>query len=105
MSYSRTDYWEECVADSLQEHGVEASLEQIKLIAKDIEGSHDNIGMAFHVPENPLIHDMKKLERKRKEERKEADENDSFWRRAYASKVGVDVSRLYVNHGEIYIGR
>jgi len=47
------DYWEECLAQSFEEHGVKATNEQIQAIAKDVDNARDCIGMAFPVPENP----------------------------------------------------
>ncbi len=44
---NHTDYWTECLAQSLEEHGVPASPDQIANIASDVEVSHDNYGMAF----------------------------------------------------------
>jgi len=50
MSYSRVDYYVECLADSFAEHGVEATIEQIRAVAADVELGAENIGMAFHSP-------------------------------------------------------
>lgn len=50
MSEASKDYWIECISSSLEEHGVRASSEQIKLIADDIEGAHECYGMAFYSP-------------------------------------------------------
>jgi hypothetical protein len=52
------DYWEECVSSALEEHGVAASREQIAAIAADVKISHENYGLAFHVPENPLASEL-----------------------------------------------
>lgn len=45
-----SDYWRECVAVALEEVGVPATGEQIRQIAKAVEGGHDNYGMAFYSP-------------------------------------------------------
>lgn len=50
MSYEEIDYWEECLDSSFQEHGVKVTPEQLKAIAKDIQGGHENYGMAFYAP-------------------------------------------------------
>ena len=44
---SATEYWNECVAAALEEHGLPATPDQITAIASDIEGAHENYGMAF----------------------------------------------------------
>jgi hypothetical protein len=48
--YEKKDYWEECLASSFEEHGVTATVEQLKAIATDIENGSENIGMAFYSP-------------------------------------------------------
>ncbi|MCG8291926.1 hypothetical protein [Pseudomonas entomophila] len=50
MSYSRTDYYAEGLAEAFEEHGVAATPEQIRAIADDVAGWTENIGMAFHTP-------------------------------------------------------
>jgi hypothetical protein len=52
------NYWEECLAESLDEHGVTATKEQLALIAKDVAGAHECYGMSFHQPENPLVREL-----------------------------------------------
>jgi hypothetical protein len=55
---TKTDYWAESLASSFEEHGITATTAQIEAIARDLEISRDNMGMAFHVPENPLIGEL-----------------------------------------------
>lgn len=61
MGYDKQDYWKECLASSFNEHGIIATADQIKKVAEDIQISHENIGMAFYVPENPLAGELKKV--------------------------------------------
>lgn len=69
MSYSKEDYYAEGLAESLEEHGVKATSEQIKAIAKDVVLFAESIGQAFYVPEDPGIREAdllrKELERER----------------------------------------
>jgi hypothetical protein len=58
---ARRNYWVECLQGAFDEHGIVATDEQIKLVAADVEGSHENIGMAFHQPESPYLSEIKKL--------------------------------------------
>lgn len=57
------EYWIECVAQSLDEHGVQASQEQIEAISKDIKNGHEMYGEAFghHFIPNPLAAENKRL--------------------------------------------
>jgi hypothetical protein len=54
-------YWQECLAESLSEHGVTVTPEQLNSIARDIESCSDNMGLAFYVPENPYISQIENL--------------------------------------------
>ena len=40
------EYWDECVSEALEDAGVSATDEQIKIIGSWVEGAHDNYGMA-----------------------------------------------------------
>lgn len=44
------NYWKEGLANSLEEVGVKLTDEQLTRVAKDIEGAHENYGMAFYSP-------------------------------------------------------
>lgn len=66
---NKADYWHECLAQSLEEHGVIASEQQIIAIASDIEGAHENIGMAFYLPENPMAGEIAGLQKALKKEK------------------------------------
>jgi len=65
------DYWEECIANALEETGLSATSEQIKSIACDVRIGHENYGMAHGhdcIP-NPLQEENSKLSRALKIER------------------------------------
>lgn len=55
------DYWRECVSCALDEAGISATQQQIAIMADVTMGGHENIDQAYHVPENPLIDENKKL--------------------------------------------
>jgi len=70
MSYSRTDYYAEGLAEAFEEHGVTATPKQIRAIAEDVTGWAENVGMAFHTPagdprDSELGDLRKQLERER----------------------------------------
>ncbi len=95
-------YWEECLAYSFDENGVVATQAQIIAIASDIQCSHENYGMAFPVPENPLISELKtvKAELKREKEKvfcEECKGNGSITT-AWGSRQST--SRCWKCHGE-----
>ena len=60
-----TDYWEECLASSFDEHGVSVTAEQLKSIAEDVQGGHENYGMAFYSP--PASDRLNEVEREWKQ--------------------------------------
>lgn len=59
---TRTDYWIECLESTFDEHGIEATPEQIAAVATDIEGARENMSMAFPVPESPYPGEIKRLQ-------------------------------------------
>lgn len=66
---NKSDYWKECISIAAEECGAALTVEQIKYIAGAVEGGHENIGMAFHVPENPLRSELDQVKRELKAER------------------------------------
>ena len=65
------DYWEEAVACSLDEHGIQATDEQIKAIAADMAINHEMYGTAhgYDAIPNPLQSERDDLARKLEAER------------------------------------
>ena len=64
------DYWKECISESFDEHGIKATDEQIECVAGDVEGAHENHGMAHGhdcIP-NPLETELKELKASLKKE-------------------------------------
>lgn len=66
---SRNQYWEECIASSLDEHGITVTSEQITAIAADIAGAHECYGMAFYTPENPALSELREAKAELQKER------------------------------------
>lgn len=65
------DYWKECVFEALLDVGLDATDTQIEIIARAVEGAHENYGMAFGydaIP-NPLLIENDRLKREIKIER------------------------------------
>lgn len=71
---AQESYWLETFEISMEEAGCGELLAQItpeqrRDVAGGIQGSHENYGMAFHTPENPMIDRNRQLERKLRWER------------------------------------
>ncbi|HEX8610199.1 MAG TPA: hypothetical protein VF800_02840 [Telluria sp.] len=66
---SAADFWNEVVSEALDEAGIEATSEQIATIAANVESAHENYGMAFYQPENPLIGELSETKAALKAER------------------------------------
>ena len=47
---TQQDYWKECLASSFEEHGISVPPEVLTRIANDVQGAHENYGMAFYSP-------------------------------------------------------
>lgn len=57
------DYWHECLSEAFDEASIVATDEQIKLVAKWVEGAHENYGMAhgYDCIPNPLVVENKRI--------------------------------------------
>lgn len=67
---TKYDYWDECIAISFGENGITATEDQIKAVAADVQGAHENYGQAFYRPsESPLKSEVEKLKRELRDER------------------------------------
>ena len=47
------DLWQDVVAEAFEEYGINASNDQLRSVAKDVQGAHENWDMAFPVPQGP----------------------------------------------------
>jgi len=65
MSDAQRDYWTECVEISFEEAGIQATAEQIEVVAGGIEGCHENYGMAFYQPPAGEYEESKSVRLKR----------------------------------------
>lgn len=63
------DYWAECLESSFEENGISITSSQLSCIAADIEVAHEQYGMAYPTPENPLIGEVSTLKRELETER------------------------------------
>ncbi len=61
---STRDYWKECIEIAFSDAGITATDEQMESVAGDVEGAHENYGMAFYQPESPLIGELAETKRK-----------------------------------------
>ncbi|RQC90028.1 hypothetical protein [Pseudomonas aeruginosa] len=50
MSYTKKDYYAECLSEAFDSAGLEATREQINEIARDVELAVEHQGMAFYEP-------------------------------------------------------
>ncbi|WP_092316409.1 hypothetical protein [Pseudomonas saponiphila] len=96
MSYSKTDYYAEGLAEAFDEHGVTATPEQIRAIAGDVVGWAESIGMAFHVPAgDPRDSELADLRKQLERERNKV----ACWglQRIWPYSLSRPVPRLYVH--------
>ncbi len=74
MSDAHTDYWREAVLDSFEQADLwhlvkDVPSDAINKVAACLSGWAENQSMAFHQPENPMIAETRRLERKLKWQR------------------------------------
>lgn len=69
---SKFDYWKESVEIAFNDYGIVATKEQIEGVARDMEGSHENIGQAFYQPPagEHLREEINNLKRELEKERR-----------------------------------
>ncbi len=73
------DYWEECVAEAFEDAKIQASDEQVNIVASWIESAHDNYGMAFgHDVATANFHGEKERERQELEKQLAREQNASW---------------------------
>lgn len=63
------DIWYECIADAFDEAGIEATPEQIEMVAAWAQNTHENWGLSQPSPESPYPGRIKELERELERER------------------------------------
>lgn len=100
-----TDYWEECLADALQENNIVISLEQIKNIAHNLSIAHDNYSMCFYEPptsELPVFKEVKELRIKLEKEFQKRGCSECNGRGSITSNFGTrsSTSKCYHCKGE-----
>ncbi len=93
------DYWTECIESSFEEAGIEATKEQIQMVAGDVEVSSDNYGMAHGhdaIP-NPRDEDVRRLNAQIKQVEKERDQMTLNFKQNVATRRGCDVSDVSID--------
>ncbi|UZJ58600.1 hypothetical protein OKW98_18660 [Pseudomonas sp. KU26590] len=66
---SSIDLWKEMIAESLEQHGVMATAEQINLIAEDAAGIAESISEHSFHPADPMVHELAESQKALKRER------------------------------------
>jgi hypothetical protein len=63
------EYWKECLSCAADDISLKLTEEQLEYLADAVQGGHENYGMAYYQPENPLIRELRDTEKALKEER------------------------------------
>jgi hypothetical protein len=99
------DYWEECIAEALEDAKVSATGDQIAIIAGWVEGAHENYGMAHgydSIP-NPMISEIEMLKADHRRYIAEKDCQIECFRRSVARRRNVDISDVYLDGGDVMV--
>ncbi len=99
------DYWNECIEAAFSDAGIEATPEQIDQVAGDVEGAHENYGMAFGhdaIP-NPMNAELERLRKHKDAEIADLKEQIGTYRRSVARRRGVSESSVYLEHDSVMI--
>jgi hypothetical protein len=62
------EYWIECLGNSLEEHGIGFTPEQLRAVAEDIQTAYLCREQAFHTPDHPAIQELKTVQKQLKAE-------------------------------------
>lgn len=107
MADRTVEYFRELLTDSLDEHGLKATPEQVLAIAKDVAGAHENFGMAFGhdaIP-SPAIAERKRLDEQHKYEVKRLEIEAAAYKREACELAGKDPHDVWVSDGQVYCWR
>lgn len=63
------EYWMECLGNSLEEHGVQFTMEQLQAVAEDVQTAYLCREQAFYTPDHPAIQELETVRRQLKTER------------------------------------
>lgn len=101
------NYWVECIACSLDEHGVKATQEQIEAIAADVEVSHENFGMAhgYDCIPNPLHAEIAERDERIKRIEKERDCAELDFKKNVAMRHNCEITDVVLTgdgHARVY---
>jgi len=98
------DYWNECIAEAMEDAGIVATQEQIDKVAAWAEGAHENYGMAMGhncIP-NPLEFEIKEIKKEHKKEIEDAEEREHCYRDSVARRRRVPISSVGLVNGEVF---
>ena len=101
------DYWEECIRESFDEAGIEATKEQIDTVVSWVDGAHENYGMAFGhdaIP-NPMESEVDKLKKRLAKQQEEYEAREFIFKNSVARRRNIDVSRVYLEGDSVMISR
>lgn len=104
-----SNYWNECIQSSLEEHGVKATDEQINMIAKDVQIGHENFGM-FHGYEcipNPTETEKDRKIKLLQDEISHLKKVEDMFYKNVATRRGVNVSDVHIDtvHERVTYGK
>lgn len=104
---NKKDYYRECLEESLIEHGVSATPEQIAAIASDIAGAYENIGQAFYQPPASDQHnyEMRQIKQSHAAALAEAEKIAGIWKAELCRVTRVSPQRVGINNGDVCISR
>ncbi len=97
-------YWEECIFAAFNTAGIQATKDQVNMVAGDVEVAHENYGMAHGhdtIP-NPLAGAFAQLKQKHEIERNEWAEREICYKKSVAARRNVRPEDVYLENGYVF---
>lgn len=93
------NYWEECIAEAMEDAGITATDEQVKTVADWVDGAHENYGMAHGhdcIP-NPLGLEVDNLKIEMKKLKASHERQINGVVKGVAQRRNVDVNQVSID--------
>jgi hypothetical protein len=101
------NYWKECIEESFEDAGIEATDQQIDTVVSWIEGARENESMATgseFIP-NPLETEIDRLKSDHAKEIERMEVREFCYKKSVADRNSVSPQDVYLDNGRVVFDR